>query len=806
MTPLDDWPRVKLVLEGALACEGAEREAYLTEACGADTALRTQIEMLLAARHRAGTFLETPAAVLLEKPRSRPHLTERVVHSYRLPGRTVGLALFAIAAVAVGIILLVVSGSSRTLEHFPRSLAVLRDSSGALTANAVALRPESSFRAIRPLHANFGFTSDVLWLRLVLQNPESTAQELVLDATREWVDEVDLFEIGDPGVKLLFHSGAQVPLARRPIATERIAFPLVLGPLMTRTYLVRLRGRSPISFRGDVSTLPAFTDRERSDQLWFGGYYAILWGPAAYSLLLFATLRDRTQMLVGILLAAYGLAEATSHGHVSRMFPMGAGWFELSGGAAAFSVFIWAFFALSRAVLNVAASPRLDNALRIGTWTLAGLCAVPVAFPALHFLTFVGLFIGCIVILSVIFLSVRRDRTTLFFFLAVGSLLLPGTLTLAVLFGALPAFPVIEYGNHIGAVAMSCLFSLLVADAIRQQREQIGTLNRELVAGYAELRFQVAARSRELVNVLARSNGHIAVARIRPGDNFEERYRVVSHLGDGAWGSVYEVMRLSDNRPLALKVVTRARSGAEAARVAREAEIGARLSHPHLVSIVDVGVARGGSPFLVMELMRGGSIEDYRERFGDVAWALPLLAGIARGLSALHRAHIVHRDLKPANVLLEGNGQRSTAKLADFGFALIHTFEGAVSETDVTAMTTNASAIPDAITLTHAGAIVGTPAYMAPEAARGARLVGPPADVFAFGVMACEMLTGREAFGEVPVRAVLSGKVPARKAVIGGSTVPAPLASALDLCLALDPALRSSVDQLLAAFEAAGIQ
>jgi serine/threonine protein kinase len=224
------------------------------------------------------------------------------------------------------------------------------------------------------------------------------------------------------------------------------------------------------------------------------------------------------------------------------------------------------------------------------------------------------------------------------------------------------------------------------------------------------------------------------------------------------------------------------------------------------VSIVDVGVARGGTPFLVMELIRGGSIEDHRERFGNVAWALPLLAGIARGLSALHRAHIVHRDLKPANVLLEGDGQRLTAKLADFGFALVHTLEGAAGDIEVMGMTPSANAIGDAVVLTHAGAIVGTPAYMAPEAARGARLVGPPSDVFAFGLMACEMLTGRKAFEEVPVRAVLAGRVPARKTIIGGSSIPRPLASALECCLALDPPLRSSVDQVLAAFESSGIQ
>src|SRR5262249_641723 len=152
----------------------------------------------------------------------------------------------------------------------------------------------------------------------------------------------------------------------------------------------------------------------------------------------------------------------------------------------------------------------------------------------LHFLTFVALLVGILSTLAAIALGKRRDRMTLFFFLALGSLLIPGTVTLAVLFGALVAFPFFEYGNHVAAVAMRGLFSLLAADAIRQHRENIGALNREL-------RFQVAARSRELVNVLAQSRGDIGVASVRPGDTFEERYRIVSHLGDGAWGSVYEV-------------------------------------------------------------------------------------------------------------------------------------------------------------------------------------------------------------------------------------------------------------------------
>ena len=86
MNTLDDWPRVKRVLEGALAREGADRQAYLAEACGTDAALRARIDVLLAAGDRAGTFLETPAAVLLEPPRIED-LSGRVVNSYQLMSR-----------------------------------------------------------------------------------------------------------------------------------------------------------------------------------------------------------------------------------------------------------------------------------------------------------------------------------------------------------------------------------------------------------------------------------------------------------------------------------------------------------------------------------------------------------------------------------------------------------------------------------------------------------------------------------------------------------------------------------------------
>jgi serine/threonine-protein kinase len=266
-----------------------------------------------------------------------------------------------------------------------------------------------------------------------------------------------------------------------------------------------------------------------------------------------------------------------------------------------------------------------------------------------------------------------------------------------------------------------------------------------------ELSHQVAARSRELGRLLARTEPTLLPGRPRIGARFDTRYRVERELGAGAMGAVYEVERITDGQRLALKVVTGEVSPDRAARFAREAEIGARVRHPNVVEIVDVGVADGGVPYLAMELVSDGSIEEHRDKFGDVAWARPILAGIAAGLAALHDAGVVHRDLKPANVLLIGG---KTPKISDFGisrFGALDTLpdpEGATLPVAV--------AKPTALTVT--GMLLGTPYYMAPETVRGAKTDGLAVDVFAFGIIAVEMLTGRPPFTTPAVFRALAGE------------------------------------------------
>jgi serine/threonine protein kinase len=281
----------------------------------------------------------------------------------------------------------------------------------------------------------------------------------------------------------------------------------------------------------------------------------------------------------------------------------------------------------------------------------------------------------------------------------------------------------------------------------------------------------------------------VAPAALAVNDVFDERYRVLRPLGRGGMGAVYEVVRTRDGKRFALKVVTAAISTRHAARFAREAEIGARIHHDNLISIVDVGISAGAAPFLVMELAAGGSMEEQRGRFGDVRWALPIVRQIAAGLAELHAEGIVHRDLKPGNVLLvEGCGDDGVvAKISDFGISRF----GALDESaDVDAQgATVASPSGDVSprALTQTGALMGTPLYMPPEA-----LLEPAkhssADMFSFGILAYEALTGRAPFPVPPVILARGGHpLPAPSPLDG---IGAPVAAMVLACLCASPAER----------------
>ena len=200
-------------------------------------------------------------------------------------------------------------------------------------------------------------------------------------------------------------------------------------------------------------------------------------------------------------------------------------------------------------------------------------------------------------------------------------------------------------------------------------------------------------------------------------------YRIEAKIGEGGMGVVYRAEQTAVNRAVVIKVLTADLAADEGAlgRFKREVDIIAQLEHPHILPLYDFGQV-DNNPYIVMRFMAGGSLSDrLRSRSLTLEQRMHILEQTAEALDYAHERDIIHRDLKPANILLD---ERGNAYLADFGLA--KTMEGSRD-------------------LTKSGSVLGTPAYMSPEQARGEKL-DRRSDIYAFAVLTYEVLGGRLPF------------------------------------------------------------
>jgi serine/threonine-protein kinase len=288
-------------------------------------------------------------------------------------------------------------------------------------------------------------------------------------------------------------------------------------------------------------------------------------------------------------------------------------------------------------------------------------------------------------------------------------------------------------------------------DAIACEHPDLINELRELWAT-AMVADDLASVSRALEAVAGATQNEIQSAnfdgRQRVGD-----YEILEEIGRGGMGVVFKAHQAALDRIVALKMVLRGElaSAADRTRFRAEAESAARLNHPHIVPVYEVGEFQG-QPYFSMQLVEGTTLaRRIAEGPLGAREAARLLLPICRAIAEAHRNGVLHRDLKPSNILMDRSGR---PYVSDFGLAkrIAVDADSALLDDGTASFFTQSGAI-----LTQSGAIVGTPGYMAPEQAAGNRgEVGPATDVYGLGALLYATLTGRAPFQSAsPVDTVL---------------------------------------------------
>lgn len=257
------------------------------------------------------------------------------------------------------------------------------------------------------------------------------------------------------------------------------------------------------------------------------------------------------------------------------------------------------------------------------------------------------------------------------------------------------------------------------------------------------------------------------------GNLLADKYRLIRMLGEGSAGEVWEAENTLVNRKVALKILRAeyAHDPEIRGRFIAEARAAGGIRHANVVDVFDLGMTNGGTPFMVMELCDGETLDAITERRGavGVGYACELATQVLGALDAAHALGIVHRDLKPANIMVvHPKPEQPVIKVLDFGIA-----QGVHDE----------RALPD-----EEGRVFGTPDYMAPEQASGDP-VDHRADLYSVGAILYELLTGRAPFDGPTPEIVLANVLsrPPKPVRRYARSVPESLANVIQQALSKDP-------------------
>ena len=270
-------------------------------------------------------------------------------------------------------------------------------------------------------------------------------------------------------------------------------------------------------------------------------------------------------------------------------------------------------------------------------------------------------------------------------------------------------------------------------------------------------------------------------------DTLGDAYTLERELGGGGMSRVFVATERSLGRRVVIKVLApELAAEVSGPRFTREIRLTANLQHPQIVPVLSAGES-GGQPYYIMPFVEGESLRAYVTRLGalPIAGAVSILRDVAKALEYAHARGVVHRDIKPDNVLLVG----SSATVADFGIAK------AIS----------ASATDAGHAITQQGTAIGTPAYMAPEQAAGDPNVDHRADLYAFGAMAYEILTGESPFAGRPGHQMVVAHMTEQPVPLGDrrSDIPPALAALVRRCLEKDREARpQSATEIVLALDA----